>query len=66
MVLRAQNRLLHAPKTRTETDGRLPGGRGIIPNRSSGFVELRAYAWQTALRPAEGVAGYGEAGRKDR
>ena len=36
------------------------------PNRSLGFVELRAYAWQIALRPAEGVAGYGEAGRKDR
>ena len=66
MALRAQNRLLHAPKTRAETDGRLPGWRGIIPNRSSGFVELRAYARQTALRPAEGIACYGEAGRKDR
>ena len=31
-----------------------------------GFVKLRAYAWQIALRPAEGVAGYGEAGREDR
>jgi len=40
--------------------------RTFNPNRSLGFVELRAYAWQIALRPAEGVAGYGEAGRKDR
>ena len=35
-------------------------------NWSLGFVKLRAYAWQIALRPAEGVAGYGEAGREDR
>jgi len=39
---------------------------GVNPNRSSGFVKLRAYAWQIALRPAEGVAGYGKAGREDR
>ena len=38
----------------------------LNPNRSLGFVKLRAYAWQIALRPAEGVAGYGEAGREDR
>ena len=31
-----------------------------------GFVKLRAYARQIALRPAEGIAGYGKAGRKDR
>ena len=36
------------------------------PNRSLGFVKLLAYAWQTALRTTEGVARYGEAGRKDR
>jgi len=36
------------------------------PNLSSGFVKLRAYARQIALRPAEGVVGYGEAERKDR
>ena len=35
-------------------------------NRSLGFVKLRAYAWQIALRPAEGVAGYGEVGWEDR
>ena len=40
--------------------------RSFNTNRSLGFVKLRAYAWQIALRPAEGVAGYGEAGRKDR
>ena len=38
----------------------------LTQNRSSGFVKLRAYAWQIALRPAEGVAGYGKAGREDR
>ena len=38
----------------------------LTQNRSSGFVKLRAYAWQIALRPAEGVVGYGEAERKDR
>ncbi len=36
------------------------------PNRSLGFVKLCAYAWQIALRPTEGVAGYCEAMRKDR
>ena len=30
------------------------------------YLKLRAYAWQIALRPAEGVAGYGKAGREDR
>ena len=38
----------------------------LNPNRSLGFVKLRAYARQIALRPAEGIAGYGKAGRKDR
>jgi hypothetical protein len=38
----------------------------LNPIRSLGFVKLRAYAWQIALRPAEGVAGYGEVGREDR
>ena len=30
----------------------------LNPIRSLGFVKLRAYAWQIASRPAEGVAGY--------
>ena len=40
--------------------------RQFNPNLSSGFVKLRAYARQIASLPAEGVAGCGEAGRKDR
>ena len=38
----------------------------LNPKRSLGFVKLRAYAWQIALRPAEGVAGYDEAAREGR
>ena len=36
----------------------------LKPKSVLGFVKLRAYARQIALRPAEGVAGYGEAGRE--
>ena len=36
------------------------------PNRSLGFVKLRAYARQIVLRSAEGVVSYGKAGREDR
>ena len=38
----------------------------LNPNRSLGFVKLRAYARQITLRPAEGVAGYGETGHAKR
>ena len=43
-----------------------PVSAAFNPNLSSGFVKLRAYARQIALRLAEGVVGYGEAERKDR
>ena len=38
----------------------------LNPKRSLGFLKLRAYAWQITLRPAEGVAGYGETGHAKR
>ena len=59
------------PQIRTNTAAfrNLTARKGLSPynpNRSLGFVKLRAYARHIALRPAEGVAGYGEAGREDR